>query len=207
MFDPWTGEPQAGELEGWDAYHIYTENGLALLDMVGHDTGISKKRLAQDLTTSARQTEGRYGCRHTSYIDTEENTLFIPGLSSHSKKVGWISMNMLRDIAAAYRGVDLLSYAQKYWSWQCTTNTQDVSMFFETFYGNSLSFYPRGVAVFGYFDAAAGMAYDAVSAKRTYAPIHGSLNAPLLLFADWKAGTVPKIISKLENGCITYEVN
>lgn len=205
--DPWTGEPQTGDLAGWDAYHIYTENGLALLDMVGHDTGLIKARLVKDLITATQQTEGRYGSRHTSYIDMKADALFIPGLASHSRKVGWISMNMLRDIAAAYRGVDLLSHAQKYWSWQCTTNTQQVALFFETFYGNNLSFYPRGVAVFGYFDAAAGMVFDAVSGTQTFAPINGSLKAPLLLFADWKAGTVPTLISQLKEGRITYEVN
>ncbi|NQX58642.1 glycoside hydrolase family 52 protein [Paenibacillus qinlingensis] len=204
--DPWTGEPQTGELLGWDAYHIYTVNGLSLLDMVGHQTGLRDGRLRQDMETATAKTLGRYGCRHTSYIDMQDKSIFIPGLASHSRKVGWVSMNMLRDIGAAYRGLDLFHLTENYWSWQSTTNTQGISMFFETFYGNSLSFYPRGVAVFGYLDAAAGFAYDAVLGTKSFAPVRGSLQVPLLLFADWEKGTVPKVISSLKDGHITYSV-
>jgi hypothetical protein len=204
--DPWTGEPQSGELAGWDAYHIYTANGLALLDMIGHDTGLSASRLKSDLVTAAEQTLGRYGSRHTSYIDKEDASVFIPGLASHSRKVGWISMNMLRDIAGAYRGIDLIALAENYWSWQTTTNTQRTALFFETFYGNNLSFYPRGVAVFGYLDAAAGMVYDAVADKQSFRPLRGSMRIPLLLLADWHAGISPVLVSKLEEGCITYKL-
>ncbi|MFC4776718.1 glycoside hydrolase family 52 protein [Paenibacillus sp. GCM10023252] len=203
--DPWTGEPKSGELLGWDAYHIYTVNGLTLLDMVGHDTGLLKDRLVLDMKTGAEQTLGRYGCRHTSYIDTQDKSVFIPGLASHSRKVGWISMNMLRDIGAAYRGLDLLHLAGNYWSWQCTTNSQHISMFFETFYGNSLSFYPRGVAIFGYLDAAAGFVYDAVHSRKTFSPVRGSIQVPILLFADWKRGTVPQVSSSLADGRIQYQ--
>ncbi|WNR47090.1 glycoside hydrolase family 52 protein [Paenibacillus roseipurpureus] len=204
--DPWTGEPQTGELLGWDAYHVYTPNGLSLLDMVGHQTGLRNDRLRRDMATATDKTLGRYGCRHTSYIDMQDKSIFIPGLASHSRKVGWISMNMLRDIAAAYRGLDLLHLAENYWSWQTTTNSQQIALFFETFYGNSLSFYPRGVAVFGYLDAAAGFVYDAVVGTKSFAPVRGSLQVPILLFADWEQGTVPMVMSSLDDGQITYRV-
>jgi hypothetical protein len=111
---------------------------------------------------------------------------------------------MLRDIAAAYRGLDLFHLAENYWSWQSTTNTQQLALFFETFYGNNLSFYPRGVAVFGYLDAAAGFVYDAVRGTRSFAPLRGSLQVPIFLFADWEKGTVPKVISSSEDGRLTY---
>ncbi len=204
--DPWTGEPKTGELLGWDAYHIYTVNGLSLLDMVGHCTGLLDERVRLDMETATGKTLGRYGCRHTSYEDTENEGQFIPGLASHSGKVGWVSMNMLRDIAAAYRGLDLFHLIENYWSWQTTTNTQQVALFFETFYGNNLSFYPRGVTVFGYLDAAAGFVYDAVAGKQSFAPVRGSLQVPILLFADWEKGTVPLVKSSFEDGRLTYRV-
>ncbi|ANE46076.1 hypothetical protein SY83_07025 [Paenibacillus swuensis] len=204
--DPWTGEPKSGELAGWDAHHIYTANGLALLDMVGHDTGLESSRLKSDLVSSTEKTLGRYGSRHTSYIEQEDTSVFVPGLASHSPKVGWISMNLIRDIAAAYRGIDLITLAENYWSWQCTTNTQETAMFFETFYGNNLSFYPRGVAVYGYMDAAAGFVCDAVEGKMLVNPLRGSMSIPLLLFADWHTGTAPKVTTELLDGRIIYEL-
>jgi xylan 1,4-beta-xylosidase len=152
------------------------------------------------------QTMGKYGCRHTSFVTNNPEKIMIPGLAATAKNVGWVSMNMLRDIAAAYRGIDLFSAAQKYWNWQCTTNSQKISLFFETFYGNNLNFYPRGVAIFGYFDAMAGFTYDAVESKKHFSPVRASASVPLLLFADWDKGIVPMVHTSLQNGKIEYRV-
>lgn len=193
IINPWSGQPMNGELEGWDAFHIYTANGLALLDMVGCDAGLNSDRLRQDIRTATPRTLGKYGCRHTSYVNTKPTDLLVPGLAGSAPQVGWVSMNMLRDIAAAYRGLDLFGLAANYWEWQCTTNTQRFASFFETFYGNNLHFYPRGIAIFGYFDAAAGFVYDACSSLKKCAPVRPNLEVPLLLFADWTAGTAPML--------------
>ncbi|MGE5558790.1 MAG: glutaminase domain-containing protein [Bacillota bacterium] len=207
VVNPWTGKPMRGKLEGWDAYHIYTANGLALLDMTGFNTGMSAENLKSDLITSATQTLGKYGCRHTSYVEGEKTGVgLVEGLAASAPRAGWVSMNMLRDIAAAYRGLDFMSMAERYWDWQSTTNTQQIALFFETFYGNNLHFYPRGVTVFGYLDAAAGFAYDAVESRKSFAPIRASLDVPLLLFADWEKGTAPRVKTGLEEGRIVYEV-
>lgn len=189
--NPWTGEIMNGELEGWDAYHIYTSNGLALTAMVGLESGLDRRRLALDIKTGMEMTLMRYGCRHTSYVNTKPPELNIPGLASIASKVGWVSMNMLRDIAGAYLNKDLFELSDRYWDWQAVTNTQGVYLFFETFYGNNLNLYPRGIAVFGYFDAAAGFIYDAVKGVNKTNPVRRDLDVPLLLFADWKKGTVP----------------
>jgi hypothetical protein len=211
LIDPWSDTPLQGELEGWDAYHIYTENGLALLDMVGYDSGLSQVHTRQDIETSTRQTLGKYGSRHTSYvserlanvdIDTVATSIVYTGI-----KTGWVSMNMLRDIAAAYRGIDLLALAALYWDWQCTTNGQEYTGFFETFYSNDLHFYPRGVAVFGYLDASIGFTYDAIKNVKTFSPIRASITVPLLLFADWMNGTAPTVKTELRDGRIEYMVN
>jgi xylan 1,4-beta-xylosidase len=207
VIHPWTGEPMHGDLDGWDAYHIYTQNGLALLDMTGFLTGLNEKHLRKDIETSVIQTLGDYGCRHTSYVNEKPQDLLIPGLASTASKVGWVSMNMLRDIAAAYRGVDLFQLSSNYWNWQCTANSQELTMFFETFYGNNLHFYPRGVAIFGYFDALAGFTWDAVDNRKSFAPMRASVSVPLLLFADWEKGTVPKVKTWFEEGMIRYTVD
>jgi xylan 1,4-beta-xylosidase len=206
IIHPWTGEEMHGELHGWDAYHIYTQNGLALLDMIGYKTGLNEKHLRKDIETSVPQTMGEYGCRHTSYVNDNPEEILIPGLAATAIKVGWVSMNMLRDIAAAYRGIDLFSTAQKYWNWQCTTNSQQITLFFETFYGNNLHFYPRGVAIFGYFDALAGFGFDAVEGKKSFAPVRASVRVPLLLFANWDKGTVTKVNTSLNDGKIEYSI-
>jgi hypothetical protein len=69
-------------------------------------------------------------------------------------------MNMLRDLAALYRGIDLTALFERYWEWQVATNTRETHLFFETFGGNHLHFYPRGVALWGVFDAVNGVAID-----------------------------------------------
>jgi xylan 1,4-beta-xylosidase len=204
IIDPWTGETKSGELEGWDAYHIYTPNGLALLDMVGLKTGLKDDRLAQDIESSIPKTLGKYGCRHSSYEPKNFEAKTLEGFVGTASKVGWISMNILRDIAAAYRGIDLLSLSERYWDWQLTTNTQRICSFFETFYGNCLNFYPRGIAAYGYLDAALGFAYDAVDNKKSFSPVRASLKVPLLIFADWDKGTVPVVSTSLKAGKLEY---
>jgi xylan 1,4-beta-xylosidase len=189
--DPWSGKELHGELKGWDAYHIYTVNGLTLLDMVGADDLLTDERICEDIKNGIKNTVGRYGCRHTSYIDKSGAASLIQGLAATARKTGWVSMNMLRDISAAYRGIDALSMADRYWEWQCTTNSQQYLSFFETFYGNNLNFYPRGIAVYGYFDAAAGFKYDVVEGINKTSPLRSAMEVPLLLFANWKEGTVP----------------
>ena len=206
LVNPWTGEKLSGPLEGWDAYHIYTANGLALLDMVGYDTGMNKKRLKEDFATGLENTLMKYGCRHTSYVNHKPPELSIPGLASIAGKVGWISMNMLRDIAAAYSGLDLFAMADRYWDWQVTVNTQDIFLFFETFYGNNLNFYPRGIAVFGYFEAAAGFRYDRIKDHLDLNPVRSSMDVPLPFLADWKTGAVPKMKTFMKGNRLHYTV-
>ncbi len=187
--------------EGYDAYHIYTLNGLALLDMVGFKTGLNEERLKQDVLNSYKKTIGRYGCRHSSYIDSN-NGIFQEGVAAAAPKAGWVSMNMLRDIAAGYRGVDLFSNCEKYWDWQAVTNTQQYTLFFETFYGNNLHFYPRGIAVFGYFDGILGYSFDKVSQTEQINPIRASLTVPLLRTAQWDQGKVATVATELNQGQI-----
>jgi hypothetical protein len=188
--DPWTGKDEYNaEIPGWDAPHIYTVNGLALLDMVGVDSGLRGDWLVQDLAYATRRCLREYGCAHTDFSNqhTYANTK-MEGLVGLAANPGWISMNMLRDISAFYRGVDLREISQRYWEWQVLTNTQEPNVFHETFCGNNLRFYPRGVAVWGYFDAMANQAINRVKGIDRAVPALPGVRVPRLFDADWKAG-------------------
>ncbi|MCD6520269.1 MAG: hypothetical protein J7M05_10155 [Anaerolineae bacterium] len=189
--DPWTGEALHGELAGWDAYHIYTANALPILDMVACDLGLDDARLAQDMLNACRRTLTQYGCCHTDYHGEAQVSVVGDLVAVQSGTTGWVSMNMLRDLAAAYRGVDMLNMAERYWDWQAATNARDVRVFFETFGGNNLCFYPRGVAVWGVFEAVAGFVYDKVTGLREVNALRQTVRVPLLALADWSKRHVP----------------
>ncbi len=194
--DPWTGEIRDyDEIPGWDSPHIYTANTLAPLDMVGTDLGLSPSRLQHDLRFATDACLREYGCVHSNYTPEQPAGRPREGLVGAALNPGWISMNMLRDIAAFYRRVDLRPLLPRYWNWQTTVNTQGPFGFFETFSGNNLHLYPRGVAVWGFFEALAGRAFDAVTGRETTSPPFPSVRVPLLLNADWENGTAQTVES------------
>ncbi len=184
VVNPWTGATlESDEVPGWDGCHLFTENAFAVLDMVGMDVGLDPERVAEDLRTAARRCLKTYGCAHTDYaVSAEEGGALLDGMVGVGGEPGWISMNMVRDLAAEYRGVSLPPLAERYWEWQVTTNTREACLFFETFGGNNLCFYPRGIAVWGLYDARAGRVIDRV------AGIHrerdGSIPDPFVL--QWR---------------------
>jgi len=187
LTNPWTGEAMdCEEIPGWDAAHIYTCNAQAVLDLVGIDAGLRPDRVRQDLRVASERCAHAYGNTHSDYdneqIEQHESMLGLAGVAANP---GWVSMNMLRDIAAAYRGVDLLSFNQNYWEWQTTTNSREAKMFFETFGGNNLCFYPRGVAIWGLFDAVGGRVVDAVDGVDRRRPAFPQARVPDLWTADW----------------------
>jgi hypothetical protein len=189
--NPWTGEElNVEELPGWDSAHIYTTNGMALLDMVGLDLGIDEKRVRQDLHVATELCLREYGCVHSNFANIHlTESAAMMGLAGAARNPGWIAMNMLRDVAAFYRGVDLRYLADRYWNWQTTTNTQEPKVFFETFNGNNLSYYPRGIAVWGFFDALAGLVIDKVKGIDKAALPFDQVRVPRLFDADWRNGT------------------
>ncbi len=190
ILNPWTGKTlDLDEIPGWDSAHIYTENAMAALDMVGLDLGLSRRRIRTDLRVAAEACLREYGCIHTAYAHNTLSGTVIEGLVGAALNPGWISMNLLRDMAAFYRGVDLRPLTDRYWAWQTTTNAQHPVGFFETFNGNNLHLYPRGVAVWGFFDALAGRIFDAVRNEESFHPAFPQVRVPILLDADWKHGT------------------
>ncbi|MCE0499775.1 MAG: glycoside hydrolase family 52 protein [Methylacidiphilales bacterium] len=160
--DPWNGnEVEWKTIPGWNAPHIYTANTLPILDMVGYDLKLDPARVKRDLEIATARCLREYGCAHTDFTPDEVKILQeARSLAGASRNPGWISMNMLRDLAALYRGIDLTAMFERYWEWQVTANTRETTLFFETFGGNNLNFYPRGVAFWGVFDAVNGIEID-----------------------------------------------
>lgn len=188
VVNPWTGATlTSDEVPGWDSCHIFTQNAMAVLDMVGLDLGLDHQRVVTDLRTAAQRCLQEYGCSHTDYaMGAAMESAILDGMVGVGGNPGWVSMNMLRDIAAAYRGVDLRALSDRYWQWQVTTNTQSPALFFETFSGNNLCFYPRGVAIWGLFDALSGRVIDRVEGVDRASPVFADVCVPHLYDATWR---------------------
>ncbi|HQP59176.1 MAG TPA: hypothetical protein PLI28_09405, partial [Petrotogaceae bacterium] len=69
-----------------------------------------------------------------------------------------------------------------------------------------LNFYPRGLAVFGYLEAALGFSLDNVSGHQSVDPVRNSLEIPLLYFANWKEGKAPVVRSSDDKIKITSSI-
>jgi xylan 1,4-beta-xylosidase len=178
--DAWTGRPLPFEtLPGWDAYSIYTGNGLLLPMMVGRPELLDRKRLRTDVANAQRENASRYGCGHTS-VETENV---------------WISQNLWRDALAQYIGLRPMS-PQYYWDMQVMSNTGPNSMgYTDTYVNNYLAFNPRGIAVIGHLVAAPRLIIDRQAPGGAYITVdpdrHKPQRWPLLPLADWKAGKIP----------------
>ncbi len=194
LTDPWTGEElPPGELVGWDAYSIYTANGLLHLLLAGLKTPRWKmNRFARDLERAAAATMTPYGCRH----------------SSAGGATVWFSQNMWRDYVAAYFGIDLLNNAERYWDYQLTTgHNWRSSLYYDTTESNNLSFYPRGVTVFGMPLAAAGMRLNRADGQLMLSPIRPTLRVPLLPLVDWEAMRAPVLTVRQRDGVVTARIS
>ena len=188
LTNPWSGEvSMCEEIPGWNAAHIYTANGIVPLDMIGFDLGLSPEHLATDLRVASERCLREYGCIHSDYSNSQLKKISgMEGLAGVSSDPGWVSMNMLRDMAAFYRGIDLQALSERYWEWQILTNTQETKLFFETFNGNNLCFYPRGIAIWGYFDALSGLVIDQTTGTMTASCPFPQVKVPRLFDADWR---------------------
>lgn len=181
--DPWTGEPLHGELSGWDAYSIYTANGLLYLLMSGHVPPVNLSRIKQDIASAYRHALTEYGCTHTSA----------------DKSNVWLSQNLWRDYIASYLGVGLPDNSSRYMAMEQLMNTAGLNKgFIDTYFTNNLCFYPRGITSIGYLFALCGLQIDrtqgVVRLKKT-APY--PCRVPLLPLADWEKGKIPVAVYSL----------
>lgn len=183
LTDPVTGEPlDFDELPGWDAYSIYTGNGLLLPELIGQPPLLDRDRLTQDVYRANRECQGRYGDGHSSIEPNNPR----------------ISQNLWRDLLARYLHLGGESSAQQYWDLQVMSNTHTQSLgFTDTYIQNRLHNYPRGVVTMGYYLASPRLMIDrlAPGAVGTYITIDPDRAMPqrwpLLPLADWQAGKIP----------------
>ncbi len=191
--DAWTGKPLPYDtLPGWDAYSIYTGNGLLLPMMVGRPDLLNSKHLRADTANAQRENASRYGCGHTS---------------AESDNV-WISQNLWRDALAQYIKLRPMS-AQYYWDMQVMSNTGPNSMGYTDAYINDyIAFNPRGIAVIGHLVAAPRLVIDRAAPGGAYITVdpdrHKPQRWPLLPLADWKAGKIPVCVID-HHGKVTIE--
>ncbi len=194
LIDPATGKPaRQFEIAGWDAYCIYTTNGLLLPTIVGQPPLLDEDRLRRDLLAGDRENQGRYADGHTS--DDIDNCR--------------ISQNLWRDMTARYLGLQGPSSAGQYWDMQVMSNTGEQSLgYVDTYIQNALAFYPRGVVSFGYFIASPRLIIDRLAPGGSYITIEPNTSAPqrwpLLALANWHAGRVPVCVVDL-HGKVTIE--
>ncbi|MEM8737834.1 MAG: DUF4965 domain-containing protein [Planctomycetota bacterium] len=183
LTDPASGEPlNLEELPGWDAYSIYTGNGLLLPELVGQPPLLDRDRLTTDVYRANRECQGRYGDGHSS-------------LEPNNPR---ISQNLWRDLLARYLRLGGESSAQQYWDLQVMSNTHAQSLgYTDTYIQNRLHNYPRGVVAIGYFLATPRLKIDrlAPGSIGTYITVdpdrHTPQRWPLLPLADWQAGKIP----------------
>jgi len=181
LVDSITGESLPyEELPGWDAYSIYTANGLLLPSLIGQSCPFDIERLLGDLTSARRETMGPYGCGHSSY---ETHTI-------------WVSQNLWRDHLARYLGLEEQITAERYWDLQVMSNTGDLSLgFADSYIGNNLCFTPRGITSIGYLLAYPRLVIDRLTPRGSCITVnpdrHYAQRWPLLALADWKAGKIP----------------
>jgi hypothetical protein len=184
--DIWTGKQvQEADLIGWDAYSLYTSNGLLWLLATGVRPDVDYNRLIIDLQNSTNESITPYGCTHSS-IDRSNV---------------WLSQNMWRDQIAAYLGLDYSAMAERYWRFLEWENSQGRGGCFVDTYGwNWLSYYPRGATAFGMLHCLLGMQINAAKRQINLAPVRWPCRFPLVILADWQTGIIPWVECRVENG-------
>lgn len=177
LVNPWTGEalPPGQELPGWNAYTLYTANGLLLLlatTPTENLPALDFDRLRQDVQNSLEKSLIEYGCTH----------------SSRDRSHIWVSQNLWRDFIGCYLGLDLTNLSDRYWAFEQFENGPQGrgGCFVDTYGGNHLRYYPRGITSLGVAWAAAGAKLDKPNGRLTFAPARVPLRLPLLPFADWE---------------------
>ncbi|MCX8038100.1 MAG: hypothetical protein N3D11_13810 [Candidatus Sumerlaeia bacterium] len=176
--DIWKGRPvRPQDISGWDAYSIYTANGLLYPFLAATPVRVNTQRLSRDITTAMTHTQTEYGCTHTS-----EGTDRV-----------WISQNLWRDFVAAYLDVDILNNADRYWAWQIAAGRGPTPAGFCDAVGGNVIFDSRGATAIGVFFAVCRFQLDRIAGKCSVEPICDRLDVPLLVLARWDLHQVPRL--------------
>ncbi len=193
LINPWTGQPlPPGELTGWDAYTLYTGNGLLYLlatTPAAELPPLNYDRFRQDLQLSTEKSLLEYGCTH----------------SSADRSHIWISQNLWRDLVGAYLNVDLSNLSERYWAFEQFENGPQGrgGCFVDTYGGNHLRYYPRGITSLGLLAGLAGMRLDRPNGRLSFRPVRVPLRVPVLALADWQSGVIPWVEFELVEGRVT----
>ena len=190
--DAWTGEELGlGELPGWDAYSLYTSNGMLYPLMVGSDLPLDTDRIRTDMLNATRASLIEYGCTH----------------SSADRSNIWISQNLWRDITGAYLGIDYLDMATRYWDFLKFENARpEGRCFIDTYIANNLCYYPRGITSIGLLMGALGLRLDRVAGRLQLAPVRVPCRFPLTALADWDNEQIPWVTCGIEDGRVVCRV-
>lgn len=189
LIDVWTGKKITGKLEGWDAYSIYTTNGLLYLLLCDVDVPLNLNRIKLDILNSKLNNMLEYGCTHTS----------------KDKSNIWISQNLWQDFIGMYLGFDFSTNIERYWQFELFENTQGRGGCFVDTYGwNHLHYYPRGITSFGLLYALAGIKFDRVKKIIKFSTVKVPLEIPLVSFSDWQKGKIPFVKTFIKNNKIFY---
>jgi hypothetical protein len=191
--DAWAKRPfPAGELGGWDAYSIYTANGMLYPSLVGRNIDMDPERLRSDLAAAAAAALTPFGCTH----------------SSHDRSNLWVSQNLWRDYCAAYLGIDMLDNVDRYWAFQTWDNTgPHAPGFVDTYGGNNLCYYPRGIVSIGVLFAALGFCLDRGRGVMGLGPVRAPLRLPLVALADWRRMRVPWCEVAIDQKCMRVTID
>lgn len=185
-----------GLIEGWDAYTLYTSNGMLYLLAIGLLPDLDLQRIKIDMEAAWRASLGEYGNFHSS--------------TDHSN--AWLSQNMHRDFIGMYLGL-LIDQFDRYWNFQAWENSGGRGGCFVDTYGqNHLRYYPRGATGFGWFFAMAGASVDKSDPSIpvvTIRPRIAPATVPLVQFVDWAAElpSVPVLRSWLDAGQLRAAVD
>jgi hypothetical protein len=195
LVNPWTQQPlPVGELQGWDAYSLYTSNGLLYLlatdPAANHLPPVDFGRLKQDLQNSLAHSLIEYGCTHSS---------------SDLSNI-WVSQNLWRDMVAGQLGIDLSQMVDRYWAFEQWENSQGRGgCFIDTYGANWLHYYPRGITAIGLWYGLSGLKVDLPAHQLSFAPVRIPLRIALPTFADWEKGLIPWVNFRMEGTTFSIE--
>ncbi|MBI5116228.1 hypothetical protein HZA56_07110 [Candidatus Poribacteria bacterium] len=190
--DPLVEQASGKDQVEWAEYCITTPIGLLHHLMCDYFPDLDPKLFVQDILSSAAKTLSDHGCVSAA---EKPNKLSI-------------SLNICRDIAAAYFGLDFIRMAQRYWSLQTAANSSEAG----SGYVDSPDFRrnlpdPRGAVAIGLCQALLGLKLDRIEGGLFVSPLSVPAEGPILPLADWQNRRTPWVSVKCEGSHMTAQVD
>jgi hypothetical protein len=192
------GRSLAGEVP-YDGASIYAPLGLLPLLLSGGELPDVPERFLEDMRRQRRATLTRYGSAHTAGI---ENV--------------WVSQNMVRDVVGLYLapGEEWLQDLERYWRLQVDLAQRAgedprYAGYCDSATNPILTWYSRGLGVFGYWLGRRGVGVDLPARRILYSPDGGGGALPLWFLArDRRAGSgeTPRLVPGPDGGTSAYRM-